>query len=133
MLPVRRRFLAAVAVLLCGIPVAAQGPKVTLEGLLSAPFPEELLASPSGAKLAWITDAQGARNVWVAEPPEYRGRQVTGYTQDDGQGIAGLEWTPDAKSLIYVRGGAPNRQGEAPNPTSDPAGAEQAIWRVALD
>jgi dipeptidyl aminopeptidase/acylaminoacyl peptidase len=135
MLSVRLRFFAAVAivVLLSGLPVAAQGPKVTLEGLLSAPFPEELLASPSGAKLAWIADAKGARNVWVAEPPEYRGRQVTAYTQDDGQGIAGLEWTPDAKSLIYVRGGAPNRQGEAPNPTSDPAGAEQAIWRVSLD
>ncbi len=134
MLPVRRRFFAAVAAfLLSGLPVAAQSPKVTLEGLLSAPFPEELLASPSGAKLAWITDAKGARNVWVAEPPEYRGRQVTSYTLDDGQGIAGLEWTPDAKSLIYVRGGAPNRQGEAPNPTSDPAGAEQAIWRVSLE
>src|SRR3954467_14714010 len=106
MLPVRPRFFAAVfACLLSVLPLAAQSPKVTLEGLLSAPFPEELLASPSGAKLAWITDAKGARNVWVAEPPEYRGRQITGYTQDDGQAIAGLEWTPDAKSLLYVRGG----------------------------
>jgi dipeptidyl aminopeptidase/acylaminoacyl peptidase len=129
----RLRLAAALAVLLSGLPVAAQAPKVTLEGLLSAPFPEELLASPAGAKLAWIADAQGARNVWVAEPPEYKGRQVTRYTGDDGQAISGLEWTPDAKTLIYVRGGALNRQGEAPNPTSNPAGAEQAIWRVALD
>jgi dipeptidyl aminopeptidase/acylaminoacyl peptidase len=134
MLPVRLRCLAvASAVLLSALPLAAQSPKVTLEGLLSAPFPEELLASPVGAKLAWIADARGARNVWVAEPPEYRGRQVTAYTADDGQEVGGLEWTPDAKSLLYVRGGAPNRQGEAPNPTSDPAGAERAIWRVSLD
>src|SRR5262249_39317142 len=27
----------------------------------------------------------------------------------------------------------PNKQGENPNPTSDPAGAEQAVWRVATD
>jgi dipeptidyl aminopeptidase/acylaminoacyl peptidase len=134
MLRVRPRFAAvAVLVLLSGLPIAAQRPAVTLEGLLSAPFPEELLASPVGARLAWIEDAKGARNVWVAEPPEYRGRQVTRYTEDDGQAIGGLEWTPDAKSLIYVRGGGPNRQGESPNPASNPAGAEQAIWRVPLD
>jgi len=69
----------------------------------------------------------------VAEPPDYRGRQLTRYTADDGQGIAGLEWTADAKALFYVRGGAANRQGDAPNPASAPAGAEQAVWRVGLD
>ncbi|HEY0510260.1 MAG TPA: prolyl oligopeptidase family serine peptidase [Thermoanaerobaculia bacterium] len=133
MLRAHPRFAAAVLVLLSAVPLAAQPPAVTLEGLLSAPFPEELLASRTGARLAWIENAQGARNVWVAEPPDYRGRPVTRYTADDGQAIGGLEWTPDAKSLLYVRGGAPNRQGDAPNPTSDPGGAEQAIWRVSLD
>jgi dipeptidyl aminopeptidase/acylaminoacyl peptidase len=133
MLRARPRLVLAVLFLLSGLPLRAQPPAVTLEGLLSAPFPEELLASPTGAKLAWIEDARGARNVWVAEPPDYKGRQVTRYTADDGQDIGGLEWTPDAKTLIYVRGGGANRQGEIPNPTSDPAGAEQAVWRVPLD
>lgn len=128
-----RLALAASLVLLSCLPLAAQTPAVTLEGLLSAPFPSELLASPTGAKLAWTQNAKGVRNVWVAEPPEYRGRQVTKYSADDGQAIGGLEWTPDAKGLIYVRGGSANRQGDIPNPTSDPAGAEQVIWRVALD
>jgi dipeptidyl aminopeptidase/acylaminoacyl peptidase len=129
---VHRRFAVAALFLLSCLPLAAE-PAVTLEGLLSAPFPTELLASPTGAKLAWIQNAKGVRNVWVAEPPDYRGRQVTRYTADDGQSIGGLEWTPDARSLLYVRGGGANRQGEIPNPTSDPAGAEQAVWRVTLD
>ncbi|HEV2851212.1 MAG TPA: prolyl oligopeptidase family serine peptidase [Thermoanaerobaculia bacterium] len=134
MLQIRSRLALAFAVFLFScLPLAAQRPAVTLEGLLSAPFPAELLASPTGGKVAWIQNAKGVRNVWVAEPPEYRGRQVTRYTADDGQALAGLEWTPDAKSLLYVRGGGGNRQGEIPNPTSDPAGAEQAIWRVPLD
>src|SRR6476661_5433793 len=138
MLQVRARLAAtaaaaAVLALLSGPLLAAQPPAVTLERLLSAPFPEELLASPAGGRLAWIDNAQGVRNLWVAEPPEYRGRPITRYTADDGQSIGNLEWTPDGRSLIYVRGGGPNRAGEVPNPASDPAGAEQAIWRVTLD
>jgi dipeptidyl aminopeptidase/acylaminoacyl peptidase len=133
MLRVRSRLALAAVLLLSCLPAAGQTAAVTLEGLLSAPFPAELLASPVDGKLAWIQNAKGVRNVWVAEPPEYRGRQVTRYTADDGQALAGLEWTRDAKALVYVRGGGANRQGDVPNPTSDPAGAEQALWRVPLD
>jgi dipeptidyl aminopeptidase/acylaminoacyl peptidase len=133
MLRERVRLVLVFAVfLLASLPRAAR-PAVTLEGLLAAPFPSELLASPVGGKLAWIQNANGVRNLWVAEPPEYKGRQVTRYTLDDGQQLGGLEWAPDAKVLIYVRGGGANRQGEAPNPTSDPAGAEQVVWRLTVD
>jgi len=127
-----RLVLVFAIVLLASLPRAAR-PAVTLEGLLAAPFPSELLASPVGGKLAWVQNANGVRNLWVAEPPEYKGRQVTRYTSDDGQQLGGLEWTPDAKVLIYIRGGGANRQGEVPNPTSDPAGAEQVVWRLAVD
>lgn len=131
--PRLRAFLSALAFLFSALPLAAQPPAVTLEGLLAAPFPYELLAAPTGGKVAWVQNAKGVRNVWVAEPPEYRGRQVTRYAEDDGQAISGIEWTPDAGAILYVRGGSANRQGESPNPTSDPAGAEQAIWRISLD
>jgi dipeptidyl aminopeptidase/acylaminoacyl peptidase len=131
--PRLRVLLTVLLLFLSSLSAAAQPPAVTLEGLLAAPFPSELLAAPSGGKVAWVQNAKGVRNVWVAGPPEYRGRQVTRYTADDGQAIGGLEWTPDAKTILYVRGGGANRQGEIPNPTSDPAGAEQAIWRVFLE
>ncbi len=133
MLRERSRLVLVFAfILLASLPRAAR-PAVTLEGLLAAPFPSELLASPVGGKLAWVQNANGVRNLWVAEPPEYKGRQVTRYSLDDGQQLGGLEWIPDAKTLLYVRGGGANRQGDVPNPTSDPAGAEQVVWRLAVD
>ncbi|HWM94870.1 MAG TPA: prolyl oligopeptidase family serine peptidase [Thermoanaerobaculia bacterium] len=124
--------LGAVLALLFSFPLAAQKP-VTLEAILSAPFPSEITASPAGNRLAWVQNDRGVRNIWVAEPPEYRGRQITRYDKDDGQAIGDLEWTADGKTLFYVRGGGANRQGETPNPSSDPAGAEQVVWRVAIE
>src|SRR5215831_2969779 len=52
----------------------------TLDQVMSAPFPSDLVAGP-GARLAWVTNSKGARNVWLAEPPDYNGRQLTTYTE----------------------------------------------------
>lgn len=122
----------AVAAVVFAAPLGAQQRVVPIETLLSPPYPTSLTAAPSGGHVAWVLNDRGVRNVWVASPPDYRGRRLTSYTQDDGQEIAGLEWAPDGKTLLYVRGGGANRASEIPNPTSDPAGAEQAIWRIAL-
>ena len=99
------------------------GQQVTLEGLLSAPFPSEIAAAPAGGHVAWVQNARGSRNVWVASPPGYKARQLSFYTGDDGQEITGLTWSPDGKTVLYVRGGQPNRQNEIPNPTLVPEGA----------
>ena len=109
----------------------AQQQRFTLEQALSAPFPEELVAAPAGGAIAWVYNAQGARSLWIATPPEYQGRAVTAYTEDDGQELGELAWTPDARALVYVRGGASNSRGEYPNPLSLPAGVEQGLWIVA--
>jgi dipeptidyl aminopeptidase/acylaminoacyl peptidase len=130
---VAARLCSLLCALLVAAPLVAQPGGPTLEQILSAPFPSELLASPSGGKLAWVQNDRGVRNVWVAQPPDYSGRPVTRYDKDDGQAIAGLQWTADAKTVVYVRGGGGNNRGEIPNPTSDPQGAEQAVWSVAAD
>jgi dipeptidyl aminopeptidase/acylaminoacyl peptidase len=130
---ISRTSLPLAVFLLLLSPLCAAAGKPTLESILSAPFPSEILASPSGGRLAWIQNERGVRNLWVASPPDYRGRPVTRYDKDDGQDLGDVEWTPDGKTLFYVRGGSGNRQGESPNPTSDPAGAEQAIWRISVD
>ena len=69
----------------------------TIEQAISAPFPSELTASPAGGKLAWVFDERGARNIWVAEAPQYRGRRLTNYRADDGQEIIDLRWSPDGR------------------------------------
>ena len=112
---------------------AAAQHSFTLEQVTSAPFPENLVASPAGGKVAWQLNGRGARNLWVAAPPDYRGRQVTSYTEDDGQEINQVEWTPDGQALIYVRGGDFEMGRENPNPRSNPNGVEQAIWIVSAE
>ncbi|GBD32736.1 Dipeptidyl aminopeptidase 4 [bacterium HR33] len=125
---------ALCAAWLLAVPVQLQSQeRFTLEQILKAPFPSELVAAAKVDKVAWVQNAEGVRNIWVAGGPAYQGVQVTRYGEDDGQEISALEFTPDGRGLVYVRGGGPNRQGEIPNPTSDPQGAEQAIWLVWLE
>ncbi|MEZ4417561.1 MAG: prolyl oligopeptidase family serine peptidase [Gemmatimonadota bacterium] len=110
--------------------VRAQGP--SLADLMSTPFPSGLVASPAGGAFAWVQNDRGVRNIWVAEAPDYTGRQLTTYAQDDGQEVSGLTFTPDGGTLLFVRGGAPNRAGEIPNPTSDPEWPERGIHALAV-
>lgn len=125
-------FLAILLLAVLGVEALAQEP-FTLEQIMSSPFPSELTAAPSGGKVAWIFDARGARNLWVTEPPDYRGRQLTACSEDDGQEITDLRWCPDGRCIVYVRGGESNRKGEFPNPRSNPGGVEQALWVVSLE
>jgi dipeptidyl aminopeptidase/acylaminoacyl peptidase len=104
----------------------------TLEQVLSAPFPSELVAAPGGGKVAWLLNERGARNVWIASAPDFKGVRLTNYTGDDGQDVGQLHWTPDARAVVYVRGGDLEFLGRPdPNPMADPAGVEQAVWIAA--
>src|SRR5262249_31584442 len=107
-------------------PSAQQNNGFTLQQVLSSPFPTDLVAAPTGERIAWVFDAEGKRNIWVAEGPDFKARQLTQYNSDDGQEITELSFTRDGKWLVYVRGGNPNSAGDIPNPTSDPSGMSQA-------
>jgi dipeptidyl aminopeptidase/acylaminoacyl peptidase len=110
----------------------AQKP-LALEQILSAPFPSDLTAAKGSNRVAWIFDQQGRRNVWVAEAPGFRARQLTKYNEDDGQELSDLSFSSGGNVLLYVRGGDKNSAGQVPNPTSNPAGVEQALWTVAWE
>src|SRR5438034_4676398 len=113
-------------------PLTAQQPAFTIEQVLAPPFPDNLVAAPAGGAVAWLVNANGAPNIWVAVPPEYQGRQVTAYPDDDGQEIGDLAWTPDGKAIVYTRGGGVNGRGEFPNPRSLTTGVKQEIWLVIV-
>ncbi|MEO7965171.1 MAG: prolyl oligopeptidase family serine peptidase [Gemmatimonadaceae bacterium] len=127
----RATFLFAVA-----LPslLAGQGTSgaVSLERMLSAPFPTNMTSAPTGGSVAWVLNEAGARNIWIASPPAYQGRRLTSYTSDDGQELSSLTWAADAASIFYVRGGPTNRAGEVPNPSLDPHGEENALWRISV-
>src|SRR6266849_768980 len=102
----------------------------TLEQVMSSPFPSDLTVSKRGDKVAWAFDAEGKRNIWIAEAPAFTARQLTHYDKDDGLELTDLKFSPNGNAIAYVRGGAKNQVGEIPNPSSDPAGAKQEVWIV---
>jgi len=104
--------------------------QIRVEDALSFSFASGLVASTSGDRVAWVENDRGARNLWVAEGPAWSDHAVTAYPDDDGQVLSSLTFTPDGAYLLYVRGGAPNRQGEVPDPLSTPEAEARAVWIV---
>lgn len=110
----------------------SENPPFSIEAILSTSFPTDLVASTSGDRVAWVLNKEGVRNIWTASGPQWSPKQVTTYDKDDGQAISQLMFGADG-TLVYIRGGAPNRQGEIPNPTSEVNKAKRQIWKIGLD
>ncbi len=127
-------FCLALATCVCAV---AQPQPFTLAQVMSAPFPKDLTAAPTGAKAAWVFNTRGARNVWVAEATDGDGkfipRQLTNYSGDNGQDVGELEWLPDASGVVYVRGGDFENGGAYPNPRAVPRAVEQDVWLISLN
>ena len=126
-------FCAFYCLYLSPVLLASAQEKFTLEQVMSAPFPSDLVASPAGNKLAWVLKSRGARNIWIAEAPGYKGRQLTSYSEDDGTEIGELSWTHDGGAIVYTRGGDLDGFGENPNPHSNPEEPKQLIWVISLN
>ena len=124
---------------LCG---AANAQTFSLRQALSAPFSSDLTAAPVEGRFAWLTQQRGQRNLWIAEPDttagaaagSYSSRELTHYSEDDGQEIYQIAWSPDAQSIVYVRGGDSEFLDKpAPNPSLRASGAEQDIWLISIE
>ncbi|MEO8501333.1 MAG: prolyl oligopeptidase family serine peptidase [Vicinamibacteria bacterium] len=83
----------------------AQPASFNLDQVKSYPFPNELTAAETGSRIAWAMNERGVRNVFVAEAPEWKARQLTAYTRDDGQELTSIALSADGAFVIYVRGG----------------------------
>jgi dipeptidyl aminopeptidase/acylaminoacyl peptidase len=112
---------------------ASTDAKFTLDQVMSAPFVSELIAAPASARVAWIANDQGRRNIWVAQLGSHaNAQQITHYSEDDGQEISGLAWSADGEWLVYTRGGdAEWPERPAPNPALLTAGVKQEMWLVS--
>jgi dipeptidyl aminopeptidase/acylaminoacyl peptidase len=107
----------------------------TIPQILGAPFASGIVASRDVRAFAWVSDARGARNVWLAVGASANGsfeaHPLTHYTADDGLEIADLAFVPHREQLLYVRGGDfeyPDKP--APNPAQLTAGVVQEVWLV---
>ena len=104
----------------------------TLSDVMQAPFPYYMVAAPTGAAVAWVFDAKGCRNIWVADPSHgAKARQITPYTEDDGFDIGELAWSPDTTSIAFTRG--QSLEDETPaNVNNSPKGPiPKEVWVVA--
>jgi dipeptidyl aminopeptidase/acylaminoacyl peptidase len=126
-------FVAGVSLATAGVghgAPAAIPPK--LEAFLTYPFINELTASDTGRKIAWIETRKGVRNIWVADGPDFRPRRLTDATADDGQELAALSFSPDGETLVWTRGGGehnPWANGLAPpNPASAVDQPQLEVW-----
>jgi dipeptidyl aminopeptidase/acylaminoacyl peptidase len=135
-----RDFIAPALAWLClaiSTGAAADAPGFTIEQILSAPFAAGIVVAADGPDFAWVSNAAGRRNVWLAtampDKTEFSSRAVTRYTADDGLDITDVAFVPHHQQLLYVRGGDsefPDKP--APNPAELTAGVEQEVFLVGF-
>ncbi len=99
--------------------------------VLSAPFVDDLTASPDGHSIAFTANERGLHNVYFAGGTT-GARRITAYSSDDGQVIGSLAIVPGSRAIVYVRGEGANRRSEYPNPLSLPVPPKQTIWIVSV-
>jgi dipeptidyl aminopeptidase/acylaminoacyl peptidase len=117
--------------------VAREAVPFTMAQALDHPFISELSAAPHAERIAWVSNINGARNVWLARGPSFAPAKLTNYQDDDGEEITQLTFSPDGAHLYYVRGGDHGANWPAegkldPDPSSSPEQPITAIWEASL-
>jgi dipeptidyl aminopeptidase/acylaminoacyl peptidase len=123
--------LATVLLFSVSTAVAANG-SFTISDVMSAPFASSPLASHDGKSVAWLLNEQGKRNIWTASAPDWKGRKLTAFDEDDGQEIDDLAWASDGSFLLFARGGDFENGRDNPNPEQKTVKPDQSIWRVDI-
>jgi dipeptidyl aminopeptidase/acylaminoacyl peptidase len=112
--------------------IAAQGISQSMGDYLSAPFTTHLTAAPDGKAIAWVANNEGERNVFYAQAPAYTARPLTTYRGDQGVDIGPLVFSPDGKTLLFVRGNSRNSAGQPANPAQLQEDTDRMIHSINL-
>jgi dipeptidyl aminopeptidase/acylaminoacyl peptidase len=123
-------FVIVHSILLSNFAAAAN---FTLEQVMASPFPADLVAATRSSRVAWVFDVKGVSNIWVADAPDFEGRQITHYDRDEGEPIASLRITADGRTLVYARGSEANESGRIADPTSGVWSRKQQVWAVDVE
>jgi dipeptidyl-peptidase 4 len=105
--------------------------RFTIEQVLSPGFAYDLVSAHAADRIAWIENERGMRNVYTAAPPDFRPARLTSFMRDDGHDLTSPQLSADGSVVAFLRGHAPNSDGWVANPSSDPRGAERAVWAVS--
>jgi hypothetical protein len=106
-----------VAFLLLASGLLAQPNPEPVDRLGTFPFPTNLVSASTGQRIAWAP------------------KQLTAFTDDDGQDLTRLAFTPSGEHLVFVRSGHhggnwPSPGGIEPNPASSPTRTRVELWTV---
>lgn len=102
--------------------------QVTIESLLSVPFPTELKSSVDGKHTAWVFNDKGVRNLFSADAPDFKIHMLTNNKTDNGIDISSVRFTPDGNKILFTEGNPNNTKGEAANPALLQNKTERIVW-----
>ena len=100
--------------------------------VLSAPFVDNVTASPDGTILVWKVHLRGMRNLYTNQGGSVR--RITNYNQDDGQDIDTVAILPGDDAVVYMRGGTQdNAGGDNINPLSLAPPPARGVYLLGLN
>jgi dipeptidyl aminopeptidase/acylaminoacyl peptidase len=105
----------------------------SISNYLSPAYPTGLTASNDGNTIAWVFNNKGSRNIYTASSPLFIAKKITSYSGDDGMDINSLQFTPDGKQLLFIRGNGNNNNGEPANPAFLQTSTAKSTWMVNPD
>src|SRR5437879_13170152 len=100
---ISHRSFAVVSLLVSLISLPCSAGNFTLEQVMSSPFPSNLVAAKRSGRIAWVFNAKGVRNLWIADAPNFAARHVTHYGEAEGVPLSSHRITPDGRSHAYDR------------------------------
>lgn len=120
--------LLVCAVALGFVPATSAARPIELAEALALPVASNLTGAVDAPRFAWVESVAGVRNIWFADA-DRPARQLTSFTQDDGQQLYDVALSADGASIAFVRGGDPEFPDDPrPNAASDPTPPLQQLF-----